>query len=163
MPENHEVSKLIVAYVSRILPVRNAADMYTFKYKGVWICLTILTRALAGNYVNFGVVELYGDRSLADALDVALRMILSIPLADLLKFRNNVLIIHGSRRGLKVLIENMLTQIFLSSIREEGHRKIPLSLKDRHYCLLKDDDGIPQFSRIIDFDSPPLGSRSGKR
>ena len=42
--------------------------------------------ALAGNYVNFGVFELYGDRSLADALDVALRMILSIPLADLLKF-----------------------------------------------------------------------------
>ena len=42
--------------------------------------------ALAGNYVNFGVFELYGDRSLDDALDVALRMILSIPLADLLIF-----------------------------------------------------------------------------
>ena len=43
--------------------------------------------ALAGNYVNFGVFELYGDRSLADALDVALQMILSIPLADVLKFQ----------------------------------------------------------------------------
>jgi hypothetical protein len=43
--------------------------------------------ALAGNYVNFSVFELYGDRSLADALDVALQMTLSIPLADVLTFR----------------------------------------------------------------------------
>ena len=93
--------------------------------------------------------------------------------------------------------------IFISSLLcfknggQEGHRKIPLSLKDHHYCLLQglsarpsnllilipsslflslsnklfkiypdywilclaDDDGIPLFSGIIDFDSPPLGSR----
>ena len=41
-----EVSKLTVAYGSRILPLQNAADMYTFKYKGIWICLTILTRGM---------------------------------------------------------------------------------------------------------------------
>uniref|UniRef100_A0A7N2M263 Importin N-terminal domain-containing protein n=1 Tax=Quercus lobata TaxID=97700 RepID=A0A7N2M263_QUELO len=132
-----EVSKLTVAYGSRILPLQNAADMYTFKYKGIWICLTILTRALAGNYVNFGVFELYGDRSLADALDVALRMILSIPLADVLKFRklaqayfafleilfnshmafilnldtSTFMYIVGSlEAGLKGLIENISTQ-----------------------------------------------------
>ncbi|XP_024018068.1 exportin-7 isoform X3 [Morus notabilis] len=55
--------------------------------EGIWISLTTLTRALAGNYVNFGVFELYGDRALADALDIALKMILSIPLADVLAFR----------------------------------------------------------------------------
>ncbi|EXB44290.1 hypothetical protein L484_012209 [Morus notabilis] len=82
-----EVSKLIVAYGSRILALPNAADIYAFKYKGIWISLTTLTRALAGNYVNFGVFELYGDRALADALDIALKMILSIPLADVLAFR----------------------------------------------------------------------------
>lgn len=38
-----------------------AADIYTQRYKGIWICLTILTRALVGNYVNFGVFGLYGD------------------------------------------------------------------------------------------------------
>lgn len=43
--------------------------------------------ALAGNYVNFGVFELYGDRALADALDIALKMALSVPLADLLAYR----------------------------------------------------------------------------
>lgn len=43
--------------------------------------------ALSGNYVNFGVFELYGDRALSDALDIALKMTLSIPLADILAFR----------------------------------------------------------------------------
>ena len=42
---------------------------------------------LAGNYVNFGVFELYGDRALSDALDIALKLALSIPLADILAFR----------------------------------------------------------------------------
>ncbi|KAG7020193.1 Exportin-7 [Cucurbita argyrosperma subsp. argyrosperma] len=82
-----EVSKLIVAYGSRILSLPNPADIYAFKYKGIWISLTILTRALAGNYVNFGVFEVYGDRALSDALDIALKMTLSIPLADILAFR----------------------------------------------------------------------------
>jgi hypothetical protein len=43
--------------------------------------------ALCGNYVNFGVFELYGDRALADVLDISLKMTLSIPLSDILAFR----------------------------------------------------------------------------
>ncbi|XP_027114232.1 exportin-7 isoform X1 [Coffea eugenioides] len=82
-----EVSKLLVAYGSRVLSLPNPADIYAFKYKGIWISLTILARALAGNYVNFGVFELYGDRALADALDIALKMTLAIPLADILAYR----------------------------------------------------------------------------
>ncbi|CAK7336403.1 unnamed protein product [Dovyalis caffra] len=85
-----EVSKLIVAYGTRILSLPNVADIYGYKYKGMWICLTILSRALAGNYVNFGVFELYGDRALSDALDIALKMTLSIPLADILAFRKDL-------------------------------------------------------------------------
>ncbi|XP_057807952.1 uncharacterized protein LOC131022474 isoform X1 [Salvia miltiorrhiza] len=82
-----EVSKLLVAYGTRILSVPSTSDIYGCKYKGIWISLTILSRALAGNYVNFGVFELYGDRALADALDIALKMTLSIPLADILAYR----------------------------------------------------------------------------
>ncbi|XVF00108.1 hypothetical protein REPUB_Repub03eG0256800 [Reevesia pubescens] len=82
-----EVSKLLVAYGTGILSLPNPADIYAFKYKGIWISLTILARGLAGNYVNFGVFELYGDRALSDALDIALKMTLSIPLADILAFR----------------------------------------------------------------------------
>lgn len=43
--------------------------------------------ALSGNYVNFGVFELYGDRALSDALDAALKMMLSISLSDILAYR----------------------------------------------------------------------------
>lgn len=39
-----EVSKLIVAYGSRVLSLPNAADIYAYKYKGMWICFTILAR-----------------------------------------------------------------------------------------------------------------------
>lgn len=49
----------------------------------VWF---ISVTALSGNYVNFGVFELYGDRALVDALDVALKMILVIPLAEILAY-----------------------------------------------------------------------------
>ncbi|KAK7393039.1 hypothetical protein VNO78_21490 [Psophocarpus tetragonolobus] len=82
-----EVSKLVVAYGSRILALPNKADLYTSKYKGISICLIILTRAISGSFVNFGIFELYGDRALVDALDISVKMILSIPLADKFSFR----------------------------------------------------------------------------
>lgn len=43
--------------------------------------------AMSGNYVNFGVLELYGDRALDDALDISLKMVLSIPAADILAYK----------------------------------------------------------------------------
>ncbi|CAI7934492.1 unnamed protein product [Closterium sp. NIES-54] len=48
---------------------------------------SLLISALAGNYVNFGVMELYGDTALPDALDVALKLCLSIPLPEIMAFR----------------------------------------------------------------------------
>jgi hypothetical protein len=42
---------------------------------------------MSGGYVNFGVFELYGDTALRDALDVALRMVTSIPQADIMGFK----------------------------------------------------------------------------
>ncbi|KAI3436525.1 hypothetical protein D9Q98_005942 [Chlorella vulgaris] len=82
-----EVSKVIVTYGSRVLQLGPAGDPYGQKYKGIWICITILTRALGGNYVNFGVFELYGDPALKDALDMSLKLVLSIPLNDILAYR----------------------------------------------------------------------------
>lgn len=37
--------------------------------------------------MNFGIFELYGDRALVDALDIIVKMILSIPLADIFAYR----------------------------------------------------------------------------
>lgn len=42
---------------------------------------------MTGNYVNFGVFELYGDPALADVLDISLKMILSISLSDILAYQ----------------------------------------------------------------------------
>ncbi|PKA58500.1 hypothetical protein AXF42_Ash008787 [Apostasia shenzhenica] len=103
-----EVSKLIIAYGSRILTLPNSSDMYANKYKGIWISLTILTRALAGNYVNFGVFELYGDMALAEALEIALKMMLSIPLVDILAFRK---LTRAYFAFMEVLFSNHITFI----------------------------------------------------
>ncbi|KAE8038477.1 hypothetical protein FH972_010982 [Carpinus fangiana] len=54
-----EVSKLIVAYGSRILSLPNAAEIYAFKYKGIWISLTIISR---GNMVRYIGEETYGSQ-----------------------------------------------------------------------------------------------------
>ncbi len=42
---------------------------------------------MSGNYVNFGVFALYGDPALKDALATALRLVLSIPIADIMSYK----------------------------------------------------------------------------
>lgn len=57
---------------------------YPLRLKGISICFTILKAALCGNYVNFGVCKLYGDETLENVLDVAAKLILTIPQTDLM-------------------------------------------------------------------------------
>lgn len=54
------------------------------KLKGVSICFNMLRAALCGNYVNFGVIRLYGDRALDDTLEIFVKTLLSIPQSDIL-------------------------------------------------------------------------------
>lgn len=84
-----EVSKLVVAYGRQMLaaPRVTGTEAYASRYKGIWIALTVLMRALSGNYVNFGVFELYGDTALKDALGVAIQLSLSMPLEEVMTFR----------------------------------------------------------------------------
>lgn len=56
--------QVLVTYGSRVVSAGPTSDPYGQKYKGIWICLELLKRGLAGNYVNFGVFELYGDPAL---------------------------------------------------------------------------------------------------
>ena len=46
----------------------------------------LLTRALSGNYVNFGVFALYGDRALADCLAVTIKLCLAMSLEEIMAF-----------------------------------------------------------------------------
>lgn len=57
------------------------------------ICLifAFLPAALSGNFVNFSIFELYGDRALFDALDITIKLMLSIPLGDIFAFRKVLL------------------------------------------------------------------------
>jgi len=58
--------------------------LYKKKLKGISICFSMLKAALCGNYVNFGVFKLYGDDTLENALNIFVKLLLSIPLSDLM-------------------------------------------------------------------------------
>ena len=84
-----DASAIVVTYGTRVLeqPAADvAADPYRLRYKGISQCLVLLTRVLSGNYVNFGVFQLYGDSSLADCLEVAFKLCLSMPLQDVIAY-----------------------------------------------------------------------------
>ena len=81
-----EASRIICTYGSRILQQPVIRDIYLEKYKGIRLMLNVLTCALSGNYVNFGVFTLYNDKALQNALDVALQTCLQIPVSDVLTF-----------------------------------------------------------------------------
>lgn len=44
------------------LPPPQSNNVYREKYKGIALCLGMLSTALAGTYVNFGVFTLYNDK-----------------------------------------------------------------------------------------------------
>jgi exportin-7 len=80
-------SDVVCAYGRRLMamppPAAGDPDIYKKRYKGLSLSLHVLNSALGGNYVCFGVFELYNDRALDSALDVALTMALSVPLDDI--------------------------------------------------------------------------------
>uniref|UniRef100_A0A7R9U4R6 Importin N-terminal domain-containing protein n=1 Tax=Pinguiococcus pyrenoidosus TaxID=172671 RepID=A0A7R9U4R6_9STRA len=61
-------------------------DLYREKYKPISIILSVLTNALGGNYVNFGVFALYHDKALENAMEMALTLTLSLPLDEVFAY-----------------------------------------------------------------------------
>jgi len=84
-----DLSKIVCTYGRETLGKQQMApvDVYAGRYKGLWICLAILTRALSGNYANFGVFALYRDPALSDALSTLLEHSVAVPLRDILAYR----------------------------------------------------------------------------
>jgi len=74
------------AFRSATANTLSAGDPYKIAYKGASLCMNVLTTALSGGYVNFGVFKLYGDKSLDNALEIVLKISLSIPLTDVLSY-----------------------------------------------------------------------------
>eukprot|EP00186_Timspurckia_oligopyrenoides_P005112 CAMPEP_0182444570 /NCGR_PEP_ID=MMETSP1172-20130603/2985_1 /TAXON_ID=708627 /ORGANISM="Timspurckia oligopyrenoides, Strain CCMP3278" /LENGTH=1058 /DNA_ID=CAMNT_0024640159 /DNA_START=44 /DNA_END=3217 /DNA_ORIENTATION=+ len=87
-----ETSKILVAYGTSTLSTwqqnqSTVQNPYRALYKGAGVCASILSRALSGNYVNFGVFSLYGDSAFSDALEVSFRLALAIPVSELLAYQ----------------------------------------------------------------------------
>ncbi|XP_072177284.1 exportin-7-like [Diadema setosum] len=83
-----ETSKMMVAYGSRLLTLHDIPkdQIYQMKLKGIAVCFSMLKAALSGSYVNFGVFRLYGDSALDEALQMFVKLLLSIPLSNLLDY-----------------------------------------------------------------------------
>jgi exportin-7 len=82
-----EASKALVIYGNRIMDVKTSIDdLYEQRIKGIGSCMTILTNALSGGFVNFGIFTLYKDRCLTDAVTVVLKLVRSVPLSELLAY-----------------------------------------------------------------------------
>ncbi len=59
-------------------------QIYRQRYKCISACFAILKVSLSGSYVNFGVFRLYGDTCLDDALNMFIKLLLTIPRDQLL-------------------------------------------------------------------------------
>jgi exportin-7 len=94
-----ETSKILVTYgthtvanwsrlgmAAKLQSPSSTIDPYRVLYKGTWVCLLMFSRALAGNYVNFGVFSLYNDPALRDAMAICFRLLIMIPLDELLAY-----------------------------------------------------------------------------
>jgi len=68
------VSQVIVTYGRRVIHFPKEGNQYRLKYKGIHISFTAFARALIGNYINFGVFQLYNDPALANIMDASFKM-----------------------------------------------------------------------------------------
>lgn len=109
---------------SRILNVEVPKEQaYPLKLKGIAISFSMLKAALCGSYVNFGVFRLYGDEALDNALNIFVKLLLSIPQSDLL-VRNSVFVSETFTKslisGLPKIITSLLCSLGVFSTRSYG-------------------------------------------
>jgi hypothetical protein len=64
----------------------DATDAWAKKYKPVFVCGQLMSRALDGGFLNFGVLKLYNDASLDQSVNFLLKALLDVPLDALFSF-----------------------------------------------------------------------------
>ncbi|KAI8393567.1 armadillo-type protein [Radiomyces spectabilis] len=81
-------SQIICNYGRKIIeqPVTDPNRKYDYKYKGMGLCFSILSRCLGGRYINFGVFWLYQDKCIDNVFNMMMQMLLDIPMSDLMAF-----------------------------------------------------------------------------
>lgn len=165
-----EVSKVLMTYGTRVLQLTSIGNAYEQKHKGVWVCLTMLARAMSGNYVNFGVFELYGDPALKDALDMALRLVLSIPMNDIMAFRKvsrayfNLMEVLAHSHTSTVVSQDLTTFSFILTSLELGLKSTDVSISSSCASAVDDLAGY-YFKNLIqgtDNPTPAAAQRMGE-
>lgn len=83
-----ECSKVIVMFGSRVLEVSGqpVEDLYDDRVRGISHCIEILAKALSGDFVCFGIFELYDDKALANAVNMVLKLIMSVSLETIMSY-----------------------------------------------------------------------------
>ncbi|RCH78939.1 Exportin 7, partial [Rhizopus stolonifer] len=83
-----DASQIVCSFGREIVKQQIADEnqKYEFKYRGIASCFSILSKCLGGRYINFGVLWLYRDKAIDEALDMIIQLMLNIPLDDLLSF-----------------------------------------------------------------------------
>ena len=83
-----QISTVVVAYGRSLLSGSkpDSTREYSHWYKGMSLVLTLMSHALQGNYVNFGVFSLYNDKALSSSLQVSLQVLLSMQLAEIMAY-----------------------------------------------------------------------------
>jgi exportin-7 len=80
-----EISKILCTYGNLLLTRVTTEDRkYTDIYKGITICFNILENSLKGKYISFGIMKLYGDKALIEAINTYYKLMLSVPLTDMI-------------------------------------------------------------------------------
>ncbi|KAG2198377.1 hypothetical protein INT47_009782 [Mucor saturninus] len=81
-----DASQIVCSFGHQILKQQIVDDnqKYEYKYKGISQCFSIMSKCLGGRYINFGVLWLYQDKAINEALDMIIQLMLDIPIDDLL-------------------------------------------------------------------------------
>lgn len=83
-----DASQIVCSFGHQILKQQIADDSqkYEYKYKGISQCFSIMSKCLGGRYINFGVLWLYQDKAINEALDMVIKLMLDVPMDDLLSY-----------------------------------------------------------------------------
>jgi exportin-7 len=123
-----EVSKILVVFNKITKNIRKTEEKYRYKYKSIWRCLQALSLSLRGYFCNFAIFKLYEDKSLDDAFDAVVKMIMEVPMQNILAYRKVnyayyglLEIICGDHLSTLILCNSQTFLFFLKTI-EEGLR-----------------------------------------
>ncbi|KAF7729675.1 hypothetical protein EC973_004048 [Apophysomyces ossiformis] len=114
-----DANQAICSFGRKILEkqVTDESSKYPYKYKGIALCFAILARCFGGNYINFGIFWLYQDKAIDESLDMMIRLMLNIPIKDLMEFpklaRAYFTMLEEVSREQLMLLPNVTPETFL--------------------------------------------------